>query len=193
MQVEVSGRQFIFPSLCACCGTHSETSFTVSASKSTGKKKVRTETHTWDFPYCTCCIKHVNAESSAASLSCLIVIATVIVVGYLIVNINIFWLSIFLSVGIIAAAIWIISKLYAQAQLMRNANCCCLSKAVDFLSWDGTHQIFEITSHKYALAFMIANKQKLINISSKAKELLESNGHGSLPNTPQASRRYIQE
>ncbi len=181
MQIEVSGRQFIFPSVCACCGAESETTLTVAANKSTGKKKVKSETRTWEFPYCNNCIEHIKAASSAVSWSIFIAIVTVTIIGHF---------NILLNICIIGIAIGITSKLWMKAQSMCNTNCCCVSASVKFKNWHGTQQVFEIYSTHYALAFMIANKEKLINISPTASKLLESNGHGYLKDKPQIFRRY---
>src|SRR5689334_15882635 len=73
MQVDVSGQQFVFPDICACCCGHANSTLSVAASKSTGKKVVHTRTNTWDFPYCGACLGHVRAAEAAVSLAWVLV------------------------------------------------------------------------------------------------------------------------
>ena len=65
MRVEVSGYQFEFPPLCACCYKAPDSFYTVSASKTTGTKVQRTQTNTWNFPYCAHCLAHISTSASA--------------------------------------------------------------------------------------------------------------------------------
>jgi hypothetical protein len=49
---------------------------------------------------------------------------------------------------------------------------------------------FQIVSRDYALAFMIANLQKLVNLTPEAEGLLTANGYAPKPGTPQSPKRY---
>jgi hypothetical protein len=86
--------------------------------------------------------------------------------------------------------LFIYLKLLARAKSMLKPSCVCLGKAVAFVGWDGTRQIFEIVSRKYAGEFMNANKRKLINLSQDARELLEGEGYEHHASSVQSARRY---
>ena len=189
MRVEVSGRQFTFPPICACCGNPANTNFTVSATKTTGKKVVKTSTNTWDFPYCAHCISHINAAKNASSMSTLVGVGSVLLALFFCYSVAM-WFGTFVFIAGIVGAVVLHSKLMAQAKAMSNAQCACIKEAVAFLDWDGARQVFEITSPNYALAFMVANSRKLVNLSSYARQLLESNGHGNHTNDQQSGRRF---
>ena len=185
MQVEVSGYQFTFPRQCVCCESDPDTSLTVSASKSSGTRVVRTKTNTWDFPYCSHCLNHISAADNAGFLAKLILVIVLIVAWYLGS-----WLGvIFGGLGVVGALVLYL-KLNAQANRMLKKSCVCLGKAVGFIGWDGTHQAFEIVSAKYAREFMIANKRKLINVSPEAGTLLGDEAHEKRAISVQLARRY---
>lgn len=184
MRVEASGYQFIFPQHCACCDTKADTALTVSASKSSGKKVVRTKTNTWDFPYCTQCKKHIEAADTANILTGVVCVISLVAAGYLGSKVGAF-------IGVIGlvAALFTYIKLMAHAKSMLKASCACIGKAVGFLDWDGTRQVFKIVSHEYARKFMVANSRKLINVSPEARHLLEGAGYEHRANSIQSARR----
>jgi hypothetical protein len=81
MQVDVSGHQFVFPTVCACCNGRADTELTVSTSKSTGKRVIRTSSNEWDIPYCKQCVLHVKAVESAKMLTWVLGAFSVVVAG----------------------------------------------------------------------------------------------------------------
>ena len=81
MRIEASGYKVEFPQQCACCGCNSDTALTVSASKSSGQKVVRTKTNTWDFPYCRRCVKHTRIASIARIVAVTTAAAALIAAG----------------------------------------------------------------------------------------------------------------
>lgn len=181
MRVEASGYQFVFPQMCACCGSQPETALTVSATKTSGKKVVRTQTNTWDFPYCSKCVEHTNMATFA-------IIAMVVVGIIVLVVFGLIHIIAGLILGAVAAVgiyIWLMK--YAKG--LCSENCVCVGKAVSFVSWDGTRQIFEIVSPKYAGEFMLANQRKLINLSPKARNLIEGEGYMNRAKNVQSARR----
>src|SRR5712664_3453183 len=75
MQIDVSGHQFTFPQLCACCGGTPDSVWSVSASRSRGKRVVHTTRKRWDVPYCHECVKHVSLYRSVAGIAVLTLVA----------------------------------------------------------------------------------------------------------------------
>src|SRR5262245_6868711 len=185
MRVEVSGYQFVFPQQCACCEASPDTVLTVSASKSSGKRVVRTKTNTWDFPYCSPCVRHFEAASAAKTMTWVVSVLSLVVGLYLSS-----WLGFIVGALGIGGALFMYQKLMAQAKGMRTSSCVCVGKAVAFLGWDGTRQIFYVVSPIYAREFMIANKKKLINLSAEARRLIEPSGFEDCANSVQSARRY---
>jgi hypothetical protein len=185
MRVEASGNQFTFPQQCVCCESEPDTCLTVSASKSSGQRVVRTKTNTWDFPYCSHCLNHIAAANTALTLAG-IVIVLVVVIAWSLAG----WSgTIFGSLGAVGALILYVKLISNANKTLRNS-CVGLGKAVGFIGWDGTHQVFEIGSPKYAREFMIANKRKLINVSHEARELLVEEAYDKQANNVQSARRY---
>jgi hypothetical protein len=189
MRVEASGRQFIFPAECACCGGSADGRLTASASKTTGKKVVHTTTHTWDFPYCSRCLRHVRAAQSAVSVGIFLAALTAVlaVVLYLAVAP---WLAVLVGIVGFVGMVMLYNKMMGSAKAACAPECACVSSAVAFLEWDGSRQAFEITSTSYAVAFMVANERKVVNLSPRALLLLEAQGRGSQAGGQQAARRY---
>jgi hypothetical protein len=90
MKLGISAKTIYFPPQCACCGSTPNTSLEASATKTTGKRTVRTQTKTSSFPYCSTCAEHVRvAESNTAivfigitiSLFVLLLLARVVFLG----------------------------------------------------------------------------------------------------------------
>jgi hypothetical protein len=187
MRVEASGRQFVFPVQCACCGGAADGRLTASASKSTGKKVVHTTIHSWDFPYCSPCIGHVKAAESASSISILLTVVALVIAVILYVGVA-GWLGVATGLGGMAGVIVLYNKMMAKAKAACGPQCACVSSAVTFLNWDGTKQAFDMASAGYATAFMMANERKLVNLSPQAQQFLEANGHGHQFGGQQAAR-----
>jgi hypothetical protein len=185
VRIDVSGRQFTFPPICACCNGSADAEMTVSASNSTGKRA-----NAWDIPYCRRCVKHVKAADTTVVLSWVCGIASV-VPGAVLWWAGIPYLGIPIAVVGLVGTVLLYSKLMAKADGIRGPDCVCLGKAVAYLGWHGTLHEFEIASPDYARAFMAANQRKLVNLSHEARELLESRGHVPPPDMAQSPRRYV--
>jgi hypothetical protein len=79
----------------------------------------------------------------------------------------------------------------ARAKQMCSAQCVGIRMAVAYSGWHGALHRFEIASEQYALQFMVANRQKLVNVPPQTWEWLKANGHVPLPNQPQSARRHM--
>ena len=189
MRVEVSGRQFTFPPICACCGAPANTVFTASASKKTGKKVVHTSTHAWDFPYCSVCTAHYQAAQNAGKTVGALGVGVLVFALFAWLAVS-FWLGVFIFVVGFAGIVALQSNLMTQAKAMCRPQCACVGQCVSLLDWDGARQVFEITSLAYALAFMVANERKLVNLSPQARQFLVANGYGQQIGNQQSARRY---
>jgi hypothetical protein len=66
--VEVSARTIVWPNVCACCCRPADTEVEVSSTRTKGTQVVRTQTRTWEVPYCRGCLDHIEAARELSSL-----------------------------------------------------------------------------------------------------------------------------
>jgi hypothetical protein len=162
---------------------------TVSASKSTGKRVVHTSTNAWDIPYCEPCVKHVQAAEGAVAFAWVVGVLSVAAAGALW-----YFATPFLGIPVGVAGLvgtgLLYNKLMAGARAMCVPDCVCVVRAVKYLGWHGPLHKFEVASADFALAFMVANQNKLVNLTQDARDLLKSSGNVPRPNAPRAPRRH---
>jgi hypothetical protein len=190
MRVEFSACKLTFPQVCACCGRKPDAVFTAAARRSEGVKVERTETNTWDFPYCSACLAHVRTAKWAnrimevgATLNVLVGLALWFAVKW--------WVGLIAVLALTAVEVWLHLSARERAQGMRCQTCAAVDQAVDFKGWDGPRQIFEIACPVYTVAFMVANEDKLVNVSPAARKLFEDAGHVLDPISPQSAKREM--
>jgi len=192
VRIDLSGNKFTFPQQCACCGESPETTLSASASKSTGKRVVHTTSKSWEFPYCTRCASHVRAAREAVTAITIIAIVSVIVALYLHFGVDQSGIGLFVALAGIGTAIYLHQVLMAKAKAMCSASCVTVKSAVGYVGWQGTCHMFEVLSSQYALAFMVANQSKLVNVSPQVWQWLQDNGYGSpRGNLPQSAKRFM--
>ena len=170
MRVQLSGKRFVFGRSCVCCGAAAETELAVSSTRTTGKRVVRTQTNTWKFPYCQSCVAHVAAWDSAGACG---LIALAVIVG-----IALAFVHPLLGVAVAGAGIVLAGRAAKQkraaAQALCGPACTSAQRAVTYEGWSGTVETFEIASERYALQFMLGNREKLINVSPETWSKLEA-------------------
>lgn len=66
-----------------------------------------------------------------------------------------------------------------EARAMCSPTCTGPERAVVYVGWSGTVETFDIPTEKYALAFMLSNRQKLINVSAEKWAKLEAAAHAA--------------
>lgn len=59
--VEISARIIRWPDICACCSRPADTAIEISSTRTTGKRVIRTQTKSWQVPYCKRCLSHIRA------------------------------------------------------------------------------------------------------------------------------------
>ncbi len=190
MRVDVSGHSFVFPNECACCSGIPDCELTVSANRSWGSKVVRTETKSWDVPYCAGCIEHIRADEAAGSFARWFTALSVLFalsIGY---GVNPYWGA---AIGIlgVTGTVLVFGKLLRNARAKGSGSCVTLHRAVEYLGWSATLHKFEFTSWHFACNFMRANQKKLVNLSFEARNLLSVNGSAFKPSGARSPRRYI--
>src|SRR5579862_5573633 len=132
MKVDVSGQKFVFPQTCACCGSWPHTTFAAVASKTTGSRVVRTQSKSWDFPYCGSCICHVSKARTATNVSG--TIAALAVVAAVVAGFSgLLAISVVVAAAGISGAIYSYHKLMGQARALCSPNCASVECAVKYL------------------------------------------------------------
>lgn len=138
MLIYVSGNLLKFPRQCACCSKPADTVHETAASRTTRKRVVRTDTRSWEVPYCSSCVAH--ARRSPSSWGCFTPLLIVLTSG----------LWIIVQVVLDAAA-------RSKARQMLSTTCACPGWAVDFRGWQGTVKTFDFSSATYLAEFALAN------------------------------------
>lgn len=162
MRVNVSGKQFIFPRSCACCGAFPTTTLGLAGSEK--NKRARTRGWVWDVPYCSAFKRHVRTVDyllisllGSLALAFLVGVAAGLTFGD--------WRS-----GVGAAACLLVA--FASAgwlayRLIRHkasVNCCSMTRAAAYLGSVGRCHSFDFKSGFYATDFVRANHRKLVNV-----------------------------
>ncbi len=176
MQVSVSGKQFVFPRSCACCGAYPLTILRVHGTER--NRRARTKGWSWDVPYCVGCKRHIRAYErlrlTGFSLATLLPFAAVLLVAatgqYFLAGFGTVTLLLILSV--------LYSMLLRQLRSKSDENCRGLERAVIYLGSDGSCHSFEIKSHFYAAEFVRANYRKVVNASPQVMSILRNTRFG---------------
>lgn len=62
VKVEISAKVISWPKVCACCCRDSDTHIVVSHTRVTGERVIRSQTKSWEVPYCQKCLGHINVS-----------------------------------------------------------------------------------------------------------------------------------
>ena len=187
MEVLVSAKTISVPRRCACCGAASDSEMEVTASRTTGTRVVKTRTNSWAYPYCSRCLGHVKEIESvgAATTACFVGGALCgLIVGLAVSG------GVGLGLAVIAFVVGAILESQRKSRIRDQlpSECSTAGRAVRYLGWNGTVQVFDFVSAGYAAAFASANRSKLVNVSSELFALMEA----STP-TPEPRRVAIRD
>jgi hypothetical protein len=141
---------------------------------------VRRHAKTWRIPYCSACVKHIDASlaaSRAGNWTIGVALVVGIFTGYAVSG----WLGWPLALVGIAAAQVVYARLSRKAENLRSSNCVSTREAVALLRYKDTGNSLDFDSEGYALDFMVANRSKLLNLSKESRQLLAERGHESTP------------
>lgn len=101
------------------------------------------------------------------------------------------WPGYLLGATVMIAVVWAYNRLVANAKKLCSPSCAAVRSAVSYLGWEGSRHIFEIASSGYAYSFMVANLNKLVNVTPDGWEWLRKNGHVTSGNQPQSAKRNM--
>jgi hypothetical protein len=130
-------------------------SMPVTATRVTGKRVIKTQSATWQFPYCSRCAAHAAAWPKAAD-GCTSVLLGLCTCGIYL---------------IIAAAER--KKAEARSRALCGPSCAVPWTAVSYLGWSGTVESFNLDSEVFAFEFMLANSSRLLNVDYGVQARLE--------------------
>lgn len=187
MKVSVSGKQFVFPRSCACCGAFATTTLAIAGTER--NRRARTRGWTWDIPYCQRCKRHIRlfdylliGSLASFALSCLLGAFMATEYGTWQLGLAV---SILLIAGI-ALVDWLAVKLIRRAS---PRNCYLIGRAVHYLGSDGPCHSFDLKSAFYASDFVLANHHKIVNASVRVASILKGTKFGDY----QVPRRILKK
>lgn len=172
MRVSVSGHQFVFPRVCACCGGFPQTWLPVCGSEA--NKRARTKGWVWEIPYCVACKRHIKAAEIIqlfwlllGVISCLTGFVTAVLMRRWILGVQ---LLAFLHVTSTVACClsWFIVKRRCPA------SCTGMGRTVHYLGSAGPCHTFELRSWPYAVGFVRSNKRKIVNANLAVVSILRA-------------------
>lgn len=158
--VRVSARTLAWPSQCACCSGPSNGSLRAQYTRTTGKRVVRTDTRSWEVPYCSQCLRHVQLVQSGKNTRGTGIWLTVL--GGLMLPC--LYALVFPLIMLIIGIAMIVSgnNTLRAAGAAATPTCGCLDPAVLYHGWDGSIQTFTFKNGVYAQAFQAANARKMV-------------------------------
>lgn len=185
MRISVSGKQFVFPRSCACCGAHALTTLAVSGTER--NRRARTRGWTWDIPYCVVCKQHIRS-SERILLAALTLSALGLFSGFVAAAWTGRWeLGLELAVFMLLATCFTCGALWRYVRGKSSINCLGMARAVAYLGSDGSCHTFDIKSAFYAADFVRANHRKLVNVSPRVASILRNTSYGEF----QVPRRLV--
>ena len=169
--VQVSARLLHFPDVCCCCGAGGANGrFRVTATRTTGKKVVRTESQSWDFPLCDECQEWMRQQHAANTarrwfIALIVFAALGIVVGIDKLPQPGSILSI--AVGMLLGAIaWFVfgswQRCQKAADRVKPAGHCVLQPVV-YSGWSGSVHTFYFACREFTERFRAANARKVLD------------------------------
>jgi len=177
MRVNVSGKQFVFPRSCACCGAYPLTYLPVIGSER--NKLSRTKAWSWEVPYCIACKKHIRRTEGILFLGLLLfVIACIfgalfaLMTRWLILAGEVTGIAVLIDICLCGALLLLVKQSLSE-------NCFGLGRTVSYLGSNGSCHSFDIKSSFYFAEFVRANHRKLVNASPRVVGVLKGTSFGN--------------
>lgn len=185
MKVSVSGKQFVFPRCCACCGGFPLVTLSVRGSEK--NRLSRTKGWLWEVPYCTDCRAHVKrAEVALLGWICGIALAGLAGFGAFALGMGLGPAAI-LATTLSVTGTSLCGLYLANVRQGLQRDCCGILRAVSYLGSAGVCHSFDIRSRSYATEFIRANHRKIVNASPRVAKILRGLSFGDF----QTPRRLI--
>jgi hypothetical protein len=164
-EISLSAKLIRFPRRCCCCGAaDAANKYEAIATRTSGKRVVRTDSRSWSFPICSQCLEWVRAKNVAKALSRFLLLVVLGMSIALYVHYSNGADSIFpeiIGVASVAALFFIWRRFRAKANhLKRNSG--CRFPPVQYLGWQGTVHTFILTNSDFTTEFQHSNEKKLV-------------------------------
>lgn len=177
MRVSVSGKQFVFPRICACCGAFPVTKLPVMGREA--NRNAQTKGWAWDIPYCKACKSHILLSESVLMFS-LILVALCGIVGVVIYILgSSLLISSLVTLGAFVSCLLIGFGLLQLVWLRSPPMCQGRFRAIFYVGSRGSCHTFDIRSRRYASEFIRSNRFKLVNASLQVSSILRDAKLGS--------------
>jgi len=189
MKVSLSGKQFVFPRSCACCGAYPTTSLPVTGTER--NKRALTKGWSFDIPYCLRCREHILATDKAL-IAGLIVVGAGIGACFVVAA-----LRTHAQLGFELGALLVLATgalgVAGHKLLCRKlgVNCTGLTRSVIYLGSEGHCHSFDIRSAFYATDFIRSNHRKIVNASTRVASILTNTSHGAHQVGRRLTRRQL--
>lgn len=180
--ITVSAQLHNVPFMCACCGGPPDMHEASVATRTTGKRVVRTDTRSLNFPYCARCVGHNRLYRTApVAFIGVWVLVTALLAGLTVP----FFIALLLGLG---SGFGALAYVHHRAGGQCSPSCVNADSLIRFIGWYGSAISIYIPSQRYALAFMLANQDKLVNLSVSQQrflmEYLQQRQHQSQASPP---------
>lgn len=187
MKIEVSGKQFVFPRLCACCDRFPNKSIMLTGTER--NRYSRTRGWAWDVPYCQACLRHVR-QSDGILIGALSIVS---LFGFCSLFGVLAGLSLWLVITGFVLALsgagfltWLALRSLAK---FGNPSCATIRLAIRYLGSSGATHSFDFSSRPYATAFVRANRLKLVNASTTVSQIVRDSGFREIQVARRITRR----
>ena len=168
--VQVSARLLHFPRLCCGCGSPGPSEgYGASATRTSGKKVVKTDTRTWTFPICGDCLEWIAIQGSANTLrglfiGLLVCSVTGVMIGFASIRepVGILFLLCGVALGGISPFAY---KGWRRKQSLADGikpDPDCSLKPVVYVEWSGSVHTFRFANLVFCEQFERANAKKLL-------------------------------
>jgi hypothetical protein len=187
MRVEVSGKQFVFPRTCACCGQFATTTMALTGSEQ--NRKALTRGWRWDVPHCTSCKRHVVLAERGILLVLLLSAASLLsasILGLLTGQWQVGFATYLIAQACAVLTCWL---WFRRLKSACHVNCTSISRSVNYLGANRDCHAFEIHNWHYAKEFIASNHRKIVNASTDVANVLRNYSFGDY----QVPRRLLRK
>lgn len=146
------------PFECACCGATPDATLGVTATRTTGKRIVRTQSKSQQVPYCQQCLAHAAAMPTPWGVGAV----------FMCIVTCLLWIPV---------QLWIDSMQRRRAQELSKPECSVLNLAAAYLGWSGSVHEFVFARREFALTFILQNRKNVVNLPYEVLADLERHAH----------------
>jgi hypothetical protein len=157
-KVSVSARILRSPNMCCCCARPNPNGkFNAVATRTTGKRVVRTQERSWEFPMCTECIEWRESVLKGRTVLTFTFVSSALTFYVGLENLLLFLVCLGCSIGL-AVLFYFIDK---NSDKIKISTATSVTPAV-YHEWNGSVHYFSLSNKEFHEQFCSANQSKLI-------------------------------